>query len=84
MAPLAQDFIQQKSSQYRALTVQKMSRNRTKSSVRSCVEHVFHVLKSQFGYTKVRYKGLDKNVNHLFAALAPINLVMAKRLLLQA
>jgi IS5 family transposase len=44
---------------------------------------VFHVLKCQFGYIKVRYRGLEKNANHLSAALALVNLVMAKRRLLQ-
>jgi IS5 family transposase len=44
---------------------------------------VFHVLKCRFGFTKVRYRGLAKNANHLFAALGLVNLVMAKRRLLQ-
>jgi len=40
-------------------------------------KHVFHVLKCRFGFTKVRYRSLEKNANHLFAALALVNLVMA-------
>ena len=36
-------------------------RNRKHSSIRSRVEHVFRVIKCQFGYTKVRYRGLAKN-----------------------
>jgi IS5 family transposase len=82
-APCAQDFTQQKASRHRALSVRERSRNRTKSKVRSRVEHVFHVLKCRFGMTKVRYRGLEKNANHLFAALALVNLVMAKRRLLK-
>jgi len=82
-APCAQDFTQHKSSRHRTLSVQERSRNRSKSKVRSRVEHVFHVLKCRFGFTKVRYRGLEKNANHLFAALALVNLVMAKRQLLQ-
>ncbi len=83
VAPCAQDFTQQKASRHRALSVRERSRNRTKSKVRSRVEHVFHVLKCRFGMTKVRYRGLEKNANHPFAALALVNLVMAKRRLLQ-
>jgi IS5 family transposase len=82
-APQARDFTQHKASRHRTLSVQEWARNRTKSRVRSRVEHVFHVLKCRFGFTKVRYRGLDKNANHLFAALALVNLVMVKRRLLQ-
>ena len=83
IAPQSRDFTQQKASRNRALSAQERSRNRTKSRVRSRVEHVFHILKCRFGFTKVRYRGLEKNANHLFAALALVNLVMAKRRLLQ-
>jgi IS5 family transposase len=83
VAPQSRDFTQQKASRNRALSAQERSRNRTKSRVRSRVEHIFHILKCRFGFTKVRYRGLEKNANHLFAALALVNLVMAKRRLLQ-
>jgi IS5 family transposase len=83
IAPQSRDFTQQKASRNRALSAQELNRNRTKSRVRSRVEHVFHILKCRFGFTKVRYRGLEKNANHLFAALALVNLVMAKRRLLQ-
>jgi IS5 family transposase len=82
-APQARDFTQHKASRHQTLSAQERTRNRTKSRVRSRVEHVFHVLKCRFGFTKVRYRGLEKNANHLFAALALVNLVMAKRRLLQ-
>ena len=57
-------------------------RNRNKSRVRVKVEHVFGVLKRQFGYNKVRYKGLDKNAHAVFIKCALVNLVMAKKPLL--
>ena len=82
-APLARDFTQRKASRNRTLSTQERSRNRTKSRVRSRVEHVFHVLKYRFGFAKVCYQGPEKNANHLFAALALVNLVMAKRRLVQ-
>jgi IS5 family transposase len=43
------------------------------------VEHVFHVLKRLFGFAKVRYRGLEKNANRVFTALALVNLVTACR-----
>jgi IS5 family transposase len=38
-----------------------------KASVRAKVEHPFRVIKCQFGFTKVRYKGLAKNTAQLIA-----------------
>ena len=43
--------------------------NRKNSSVRARVEHCFRVIKCQFGYTKVKYKGLKKNRVQVFALL---------------
>ena len=76
-------FTHAKGNRNRPLTVVAREKNRIKSRVRAKVEHVFRVLKCQFGQTKVRYRGREKNANHLFAALALVNLVMAKRRLLQ-
>lgn len=45
-----------------------------KSSVRCKVEHMFRIIKCQFGYTKVRYYGLKKNENRLYAMFACANL----------
>ena len=41
--------------------------NRLLAAPRSAVEHPFRVLKRQFGYTKMRYRGLFKNEPHLFS-----------------
>jgi IS5 family transposase len=82
-APLAQDDTHAKSCRNRPLRDEDTRKNRTKSGVRAKVEHIFRVLKRQFGFTKVRYRGLDKNPNHLFAALALVNIVLAKRRLLR-
>ena len=45
-----------------------------KSSVRCKVEHIFRIIKCQFGYRKVRYRGLKKNENRLYAMFACANL----------
>jgi transposase, IS5 family len=59
------------------------AKNRSKSRVRSKVEHVFQILKLKFGFVKVRYRGLQKNGNRLFAACALVNLFMARKKLLR-
>jgi IS5 family transposase len=82
-APKARDFTQKKGSRHHTLSAQERARNRTKSKVRSKVEHVFHVMKRQFGFNKVRYRGLDKNAHHLFIKCALVNLVLSKRRLLR-
>ncbi len=58
-------------------------RNRQISSVRSRVEHVFRVMKQQFGYTKVRYRGLAKNAAQVFTLIALTNLCMKRRQLMR-
>ena len=45
-----------------------------KSSVRCKVEHVFRIIKCQFAYKKVAYRGLKKNENRLYAMFACANL----------
>lgn len=54
-----------------------------KASVRAKVAHPFRVIKCQFGFTKVRYKGLAKNTAQLVALFALSNLWMARRRILQ-
>jgi IS5 family transposase len=49
------------------------ARNCTKSKVRAKVEHAIGVIKRIFGFVKVRYRGLEKNANRLFAACALAN-----------
>jgi IS5 family transposase len=82
-APRARDFTQQKASRYRKLTEDERRKNRNKSRVRAKVEHVFGVMKGQFGFTRVRYKGLAKNAHYLFISCTLVNLVMARKTLLR-
>ncbi|MCA8917360.1 MAG: IS5 family transposase [Planctomycetes bacterium] len=53
-----------------------------KASIRSKVEHPFHIVKNLFHFRKVRYRGLDKNTAQLHTLFALANLVIAKRHLL--
>ena len=55
----------------------------TKASIRAKVEHPFRVIKRQFGYVKVKYRGLAKNTANLMTLFALSNLWMARRRLLQ-
>ena len=81
-SPEAKDFTNKKGSRYKTLTDRDRQVNRQKSKVRSRVEHIFGVLKCQFGFKKVRYKGLDKNAHAVFTKCALVNLVLAKKQLL--
>jgi IS5 family transposase len=54
VAPNARDFTQRKASRYLSLTEHERAKNRHKSRVRARVEHVFGVMKGQFGFAKVR------------------------------
>jgi IS5 family transposase len=55
---------------------------RLKASVRAKVEHAFRVIKLQFGFTKVRYRGLAKNTAQLKTLFALSNLWSVRRKLM--
>jgi IS5 family transposase len=63
----------------RQLSTSQKKRNRKHGAIRAKVEHVFRVLKCQFGYRKVRYRGIVKNGAQVFALLALANLFLARR-----
>jgi IS5 family transposase len=50
-----------------------------KASVRAKVEHPFLIVKRDFGFTKTRYRGLAKNLNHLHVLFASANWLMRAR-----
>ncbi|UYP76119.1 IS5 family transposase [Xanthomonas campestris] len=53
-----------------------------KASVRAKVEHPFRVIKRQFGYTKVRYRGLAKNTAQVLMLFALSNLWLKRKQLM--
>jgi IS5 family transposase len=55
-----------------------------KAGIRAKVEHPFRVVKRQFGYVKVRYRGLKKNTLQLKTLFALSNLWMARHQLMAA
>jgi IS5 family transposase len=50
-----------------------------KASVRAKVEHPFLIVKRDFGFTKTRYRGIAKNLNHLNVLFASANWLMRAR-----
>ena len=65
-----------------ALYKAKRTIEKAKAQVRAKVEHPFRVIKRQFGYTKVRFRGLVKNTAQLVSLFALSNLWMARQHLL--
>ena len=68
----------------RKLSASQKKRNKKHGAIRAKVEHVFRVLKCQFGYRRARYRGIAKNGAHVFALLALANLYLARRKLAAA
>lgn len=66
-----------------ALSNKQKRRNNKLSSVRAKVEHPFQVIKCQWGYRKVRYKGLLKNTMQLNVLFGLANLYMNRKKLIQ-
>ena len=56
---------------------------RIKASIRAQAEHPFRVIKRQFDFVKVRYRGLKKNTAQLTTLFALSNLRMARAKLLR-
>ena len=70
--------VKEKAKPGRALSKRQRARNRRFGKVRAKVEHVFRIVKCQFGYRKVRYRGIKKNGAQLFALLALANLYLVR------
>jgi len=64
------------------LTPQQKAINRARSRHRARGEHPFHVVKRLWGFTKVRYRGLAKNLARAFTMFGLANLYLLRRRLL--
>lgn len=64
------------------LSSSQHKRNRKLASVRAKVEHPFQVIKCQWNYVKVRYRGLKKNASQLYMLFALYNVYRVRRQLL--
>ena len=83
-APRARDFTNQRYRWGKRIDEGIKAVNRTKSRVRSKVEHTIGVIKRVFGFQKVRYRGLAKNLHRLEVTAALANLFIVRRRLLDA
>jgi IS5 family transposase len=81
-APKAKDFTNRRYRFHGQVNEAEKARNRTKSQVRAKVEHVFGVIKNIFGFRKVRYRGLAKNLHHVEVMAALSNIYLVRRRLL--
>jgi IS5 family transposase len=67
---------------HRPLTARWRAINRVRSQTRARGEHPFHVIKRLWGFGKVRYRGLAKNLARAFSLFALANLYLVRRRLL--
>lgn len=64
------------------LTRRERQLNRRRSQHRACGEHPFHVVKRLWGFAKVRYRGLRKNLARAYTMFGLANLYLLRRRLL--
>lgn len=81
-APRARDFTNRKWRGRGWVNEITRRKNRTKSRVRAKVEHAIGVIKQVFGFQKVRYRGLAKNLHRLEVSAALANIFLHRRRLL--
>jgi IS5 family transposase len=67
---------------HRPLTARWRAINRTRSRTRARGEHPFHVVKRLWGFAKVRYRGIAKNLARAYSLFALTNLYLVRRQLL--
>lgn len=66
----------------RPLTDHQKKVNQSRSRTRARGEHAFRVVKQQWGFAKVRYRGIAKNAARAMASFALSNLYMLRRKLM--
>lgn len=74
-------LINQRPGKRKSMSKDELETETIKSSLRAQVEHSFARIKQQFGYNKVRYRGLNKNTNRLYLLAGFSNLLRVKSLL---
>lgn len=74
--------VNQRGTRSQPLTKIQRARNRRLSRVRATVEHPFLVVKRLWGHTKVRYRGLKKNLAQMYTLFALANVFRVRRQLM--
>ena len=82
-APNAKDMTNKRGARHKSLSDVDQSKNRTKSNVRSRVEHPFLVIKKIFGFFQVRYRGLMRNRARFEVVCALTNLYLKRHTLMR-
>ncbi len=75
--------VMEKAKPKKKLSTSQHKRNKKQAAVRSKVEHIFRIIKCQFGYRKTRYRGLQKNADQMFSLMALANLYQARGKLME-
>jgi transposase, IS5 family len=83
-APRAKDFTNRQCKWAHFTDAAIQAKNRTKSRIRSRVEHSIGVIKRVFGFNKVRYRALAKNAHRVFATAALANIFLVRYTVLGA
>ena len=71
--------VNERGTKHRPLTKMQRARNRRLSRVRATVEHPFLVVKRLWGHTKVRYRGIAKNLAQMHTLFALANVYRVRR-----
>ncbi len=74
--------VNQRGTKSKPLTKAQRVRNRRLSRVRATVEHPFLVVKRLWGHTKVRYRGIKKNLAQMYSLFALANVFRVRRQLM--
>lgn len=71
--------VNRKGSTRRKLNIADRSFNRKNNRTRARGEHAFRIVKDLWGYSKVRYRGIEKNAAQVFTLFALANLYLCRR-----
>jgi transposase, IS5 family len=74
--------VNQRAKRFHPLTAAQRHSNHSRSRIRARVEHPFNVVKRLWGFTKVRYHGMAKNLAKAYAMFALANLYLVRRRLM--
>jgi IS5 family transposase len=74
--------VMEKAKPKKKLSATQNKRNKKHAPIRAKVEHVFRIVKCQFGYRKTRYRGLQKNAAQVFSLMALANLYQVRKKLI--
>lgn len=74
--------VNRRGTKHHPLTAHQKRINRSRSRTRARGEHPYHVVKRLWGFRKVRYRGLAKNLARAFTLFGLANLYLVRRRLL--